>query len=128
MKKAVVLLFESGESGIGGSFVCLVDLLRFFVQQGCDVHIVLWNDSPFLRVYQDLGAKVTTLNNPIYSKYSSSLIKFIYNKLTAFFLRTAPIALPYIELALQYRCYSRLKKYCVRHKVTALYLNNQPIR
>lgn len=125
-KKFSILFMEAGASGQGGSFVTLLNLIRMLCKNQHTVHVVLWNDSPFVAQYQQAGAKVFIIPHRFYGRKKSYL--WLYNKMIACSLRFFPKLMPYIELLFQ-RDYCRyLEKYIRAHQITILHLNNQPVR
>ncbi len=125
-RKHTILYIESGSSGKGGSYVSLLQLLTVF-SNNYELHVLLWNDSPFIMQYQELGAHVVKIDNPIYTVKKSRLKK-LYNAATALFSRTAPRMLIGCELLLQYSCYRKVLSYVKKNSITLIHLNNQPIR
>lgn len=122
-----ILFMEAGESGRGGSFVSLLQLLTLLAQQGHKLSVILWNPSPFIAHYEALGARVFCIDNPIYT-VANRKYKFIYDKLIASALRSFPQMSIWIELLLQYRCYRQVMKIAGNNDIDLLHLNNQPIR
>jgi glycosyltransferase involved in cell wall biosynthesis len=122
-----ILFMDAGDSGQGGSFVSLLQLISLFSAKGHQIHVVLWNNSPYVTKYQQLGAKVTVLDHPFYSK-KTRICRYFYNKLIAFSMRFSQNLLPYIELFLQWRCYRVLVNYARLNRVNIIHTNNQPIR
>lgn len=122
-----ILYMDAGSSGQGGSFVSLGQMLDLLAASGHQLHVILWNASPFEERYRASGAKVVRIYNPIYTTNKNKLLK-IYNALTALLYRRIPSILVGVELFLQYVCYRRVLRYAKENSIDLIHLNNQPIR
>ncbi|WP_423062534.1 glycosyltransferase [Candidiatus Paracoxiella cheracis] len=122
-----ILFMEAGESGHGGSFVSLLQMLTLLSVQGHQLTVILWNSSPFIEQYEALGAHVIRVDNPIYTT-THNKFKYIYNKLMGVSRRIFPSLCVYIELLLQHSCYRQVIKIARDNHIELIHLNNQPIR
>lgn len=122
-----ILFMEAGESGQGGSFVSLLQILTMLSKQEHKLTVILWNSSPFIVQYKVLGARVFRIDNPIYTVLNNKF-KFIYDKLMGFSLRIFPPMTVWIELILQRSCYRQVIKIAKENNVDLIHLNNQPRR
>ena len=122
-----VLYLEAGSSGQGGSFVSLLQLISVFSNKKNHLHIILWNDSPYIPQYQALGASVLKIDNPIYSM-KKAVIRTLYNLATRVLRRIYPSLLIQLELWLQYFCYRKIVSYAKQNSINLIHLNNQPMR
>jgi GalNAc-alpha-(1->4)-GalNAc-alpha-(1->3)-diNAcBac-PP-undecaprenol alpha-1,4-N-acetyl-D-galactosaminyltransferase len=126
-KQFSILLMEAGDSGQGGSFVSLSQLLALLASKGHALHVILWNDSPHVSRYREIGATVTVYPHPFYNK-THRLRRYIYNKFNAGMMRLSPRLLPWFELICQWRCYRYLIKYALHHQIDIIHTNNQIVR
>lgn len=122
-----ILFMDSGDSGQGGSFVSLLQLVTLFASHGHRTHVVLWSDSPYISQYQQQGANVVIIDHPFYSK-KRGFHRYVYNKCIAFCMRFSQHLIPVVELILQWNCYRFLTRYVTRHQITIIHTNNQPVR
>jgi len=122
-----ILFMEAGESGHGGSFVSLLQMLKLLSKQGHQLTVILWNQSIFIKQYEALGVRVIRIDNPIYT-IGNTQFKLVYNKIISFLLRTIPSLCVYIELLLQYSCYRKIMKIVQESEIELIHLNNQPMR
>ena len=127
IKQPAILFIESGASGKGGSFVSLLQIIALLSKKNYQLYVVLWNDSPFIKEYEALGAQVFRIHNPVYT-INKNRLKFLYDKLKAVSLRYFPSFLVWLELLLQYSSYKAVLRLARNKNILLIHLNNQPVR
>lgn len=122
-----ILFMEAGESGHGGSFVSLLQMIKLLTKKNHQLTVVLWNQSIYMKQYEALGARVIVIDNSIYT-IGNIVTKRIYNFINKILLSIAPTLCVYTELMLQYFCYRKVIKVIQNNTIELIHLNNQPMR